>query len=142
MSYKLDTLVASIKSTREYIIHDSVFNVLKQNNIDNCNFPYKLICKPIFGGFATSYADNIKLPNGRIETSEASIRIGWNHPEAYQGKHYILLTTFFGEHVDIKETRENFVDLNLLPYKRHTAIIYKVISAECRESDQNIIVMK
>jgi hypothetical protein len=90
-----------------------------------------------------SYTDNIKQPNDRrLESADPSIKVEWNHPEGYRGKYYLVLTTMFQDYIDIKTTYENFIDLSLLPYKKHTAIIYKVVSEECRESDLNIIVMK
>jgi len=141
--YSLDTLFAKLMSTREYITHDSIFNVLKEKNISQCDFPYKLICKPIFGGYATSYADNIKQEtNFRVETTEPSIKIEWNYPVNYKGSYYILITNMFEDYIDIKVTTDNFIDLNLIPYKRQSAILYKVISEECRESDTNLIIMK
>jgi hypothetical protein len=141
--YRLDTLFAKLMTNREYMTHDSIFNILKEKNIYKCDFPYKLICKPIFGGYATSYADNIKQDtNFRIETTEPLIKIGWNYPIEYKGSYYILVTNMFEDYIDIKMTKDNFIDLNLIPYKRQGAILYKVISEECRESDTNVIIMK
>lgn len=141
--YRLDTLLAKLVTTKEYMTHDSIFNILKEKNINQCDFPYKLICKPIFGGYATSYADNIRQEtNFRIETTEPSIKIEWNSPVEYKGSYFILVTNIFDDYIDIKVTRDNFIDLDLIRYKRHNAILYKVISEECRESNKNVIVMK
>jgi hypothetical protein len=143
MKYKLDTLFTKIAATKEFIIHDSIFNVLRSANIHRCDFPYKLICTPILGGFTTSYADDIKSEHShRIETAEPSIKLKWNYPADYKGTYYVLITTLFDDYIDLKTAQENSIELNLLGYKRHRAILYKVISEECRESDLNAIIMK
>ena len=141
--YKLDTIYLKLKTTKEYITHDSIFAILKEKNIYHCDFHYKFVCKKILGGYATSYADNIKQENNyRIETTEPQIKIEWNYPVEYKGIYYVLVTNIFEDYIDLKVTNNNFLDLNLVHYKRQGAIIYKVISEECRESDTNIVIMK
>jgi hypothetical protein len=138
--YRLDTLLAKLITTREYVIHDSIFNILKEKNIYHCDFPYKLICKPIFSGFSTSNADDIKdQTKYTSETAYSSIKLEWTYPVEFKGKFYILVTNGFDEYIDIKVTTDKFIDLDLLPYRGQGIILYKVISEECRESDTNFI---
>jgi len=63
------------------------------------------------------------------------------YPVDYKGRYYILITNLFGENLDIKVTSDNFLQLDLIPYKSEPAILYKVISEECRESKTNLIKM-
>jgi hypothetical protein len=143
MEYNVGSIFDSIKATREYTTHDSIYNVLKANGIYQCEFPYLLKCKPIFGGVATSLADMIHGKNDiHTETSDSSIRIEWTHPGEYTGQYYILVSNLFEDYVDLKVTSTNFIDLNLIPYRSQNAIAYKVISEECRESDQYLVIMK
>jgi len=141
--YKMDTLFTKLKLTKEYIRHDSIFNVLHENNIHRCDFPYKFICTPIFGGVATSLADDIEQVGNYItETNETNLKIEWTYPIDYNGRYFILISNMFDEYIDIKVTSDRHLNLNLIPYKELHAILYKVISDECRESRMNMIKWK
>jgi hypothetical protein len=143
MKYKIDTLFTKLTLTKEYVTHDSIFNVLQQNNIHHCEFPYKFICKPIFGGVATSLADDIKQEgNYIIETNETNLKIEWTYPTEYKGRYFILISNMFDEYIDVKVTSDSYFNLDLMPYKPQHAILYKVVSDECRESRMNLIKWK
>ena len=146
VSYKLDSLFGKVKISPEFITHDSLFNILSSNNVEKCNFPYKFDCTPIFNGIAfgtaTSIADNIKTPNRRIETFENTVMLKWMYPVPYDGKFYLIIKNMFEDYIDLKVVQGDSFLLDLTPYKKHGGILYRITSEECRETDDQIIVMK
>ncbi|NOS93600.1 MAG: hypothetical protein HOP30_16905 [Cyclobacteriaceae bacterium] len=78
--YRMDSLIGEVMASREYKLHDSVYTILKKNNILHCKFTYKIECRMTPGGaFATYYADDIRLKNDpHIETSEPKVGIEWS----------------------------------------------------------------
>ena len=142
--HRVDTLFAALQKTTAYRRHDSVYMVLKTNNIYKCSFPYTLVCEPLkFGGYATRYADRIDLDGVfRTETAEPTMKLKWNYPVPYEGKYFILVTDLFGDFLNIYSTAENTFELPLVPLKPAGVVLYRIISGECRESEERLIVMK
>lgn len=70
--------------------------------------------------------------------------IEWDYPVDYSGKYFLLLTNMFNDYIDIVGTSDKSIKLDLGKYRGiHQLVMYKVISEECRESNNShVIVLK
>ncbi|HYG02363.1 MAG TPA: hypothetical protein VD927_07945 [Chryseosolibacter sp.] len=141
-TYRLDTMMASIMSTKEYILHDSIFNILKSRNLHDCHFNYHFTCKTTPGGHACDFADDIKIENDQvIRTNADSVPVSWKFPVAYGGNYFMVISDMFDNYLALTVTSDTKIDLDLRPHKKQPLILYYIISEECRESSGHAIKM-
>ena len=112
-------MMASIMSTKEYILHDSLFNALRNMNLHDCHFNYHFACKTILGGHACDFEDDIKVENDQvIRTNADSVNVSWQYPSAYNGNYIVVVGNMFDNYLGMTVTKEANIDLNLRPYKK------------------------
>ena len=148
-NYAMDTIYSNLKRLKTFRTIDSIYQVLKDNRIADCKFNYKYSSKfkKLTDGSVVSWSDtdNIKVKNNqRIETTDSIVLIEWDYPVDYSGKYFLLLSSMFDEYIDVLTTSDESIELDLGKYRGiHQLIMYKVISEECRESNNShVIVLK
>jgi len=148
-NYAMDTIYSNLKRLKNFRTIDSIYQVLRDNRIADCKFNYKYTSKSkrLTDGSLVRWSDtdDIKVKsNERIETMDSIVLIEWDYPIDYSGKYFLLLTNMFNDYIDIVATSDKSIKLDLGKYRGiHQLIMYKVISEECRESNNShVIVLK
>jgi len=145
-TYRLDSAFAREKATSYYIRNDSVYRVLKANNIAHCRERFRcgtcnlyrpapgnsLDIEPI-GQFAVNYL---------VEVTDPAFRLEWLYPtNAPNKKYFVVVKDMFDENVDLITTSETHVDIDMRKYNSEV-IIYRIIANDCVQSTERIIRLK
>jgi hypothetical protein len=133
-TYDLDSVLQRQKMKREYIIDDSIYSVLKKENLLNCKKT----------GIQCVNCNALANPNHKrqdhsVVATGDSVTLRWDQHPDYKDNYYVVFSTMFEEYIHIQKTAKNELNFNILPFKREKAILYKVISKDCIESDWMLI---
>lgn len=134
--YNLDSAVRELEANRGYIVHDSIYNVLVEKNIHECNFYY---CER-----GPAQPDSLSRwietgLQGHLETTQPSTTVSWKAPWKYQGKYYVTIANIFEEYLDLLVTDKPSIDIDLTRYGDEHAIVFRVISEKCHKSWGDLI---
>ncbi len=118
-------------------LHDSIYTVLAKAKLSDCDKigihcgnPYELL------------NPNYKKPNRVISTNADSVLLKWDDRPGFTGKYYPVVSSIFEDLIHLEVTNNLELSLNLLPFKKNGAILYKVISDDCTASDKFTIKMR
>jgi|GEM_PF-6322381 len=135
--YIIDSLVKSESDKPDFMINDSIHNILEAKGLNDCNFKYQ---QEQAGVHAHRNIDNIEINiPGNVLTGEDTLTIRWKNPSPYRGEYYVVLTNMFDDYVGLEKTASEELVLNLKRYKKHVAVLYKITAEDCRESETYII---
>jgi len=131
--YDMDSVLRGQKRRREFIVDDSIYTVLKKLDLLNCRKE----------GIQCMDVNKFLNPNRKNENTVLangdSVVLKWDDRQDYKGLYYILFLTMFNEFIQLETTYNKELEINLLPFKSQKSILYKVISADCIESDLMLI---
>jgi hypothetical protein len=132
-NYDMDSVLRQ-RITREYLIDDSIYSIMRNENVLDCKktgfycMTYRRLTNPNY-----RQADHMVLATGD------SVKLNWEERPDHKGVYYVVFATVFEDLIHIEITDKNALNFNLLPFKREKAILYKVVSKGCIESDWMLI---
>jgi len=142
-SYNINS---AYESNLNLVKHDSIYSLMDNLGILNCDILSSFVCTPIMGGVRTSYAGMIegrKNYSGKIIKSD-SVILEWIDPSEIKQGYYFVVYNLFDELIGIHRTESNSITLNLVGYRKEIEgiMIYKIISDECKESRKAALNLK
>lgn len=145
------TWIADIKGAGRYSIDsiqlitvrirdrdDSIYMELLKRGLGRCNFKYLYTLAP---GSYNGHVElgHIELGNHRTYAVDSVVRITWKHPEVYTGEYVVVIMNLWEEYEAIYTTSNSYLDLPTSIFSKDTALMYRVISEECRASENGLI---
>lgn len=127
--YKLDSVVFAQRQRREYIVDDSVYSILEAMGLTNCQL------KGIRCGNPYKYLNPSYKDERFVRALSDTVVLEWENEVNFAGPYYVVLFNIWEEYLDIHTTDKPELLLSLHPYKKQDGILFKVISADCFESD-------
>lgn len=133
-TYSMDSVFRGQIHSRQFIVDDSIYTILKTENLLKCQ-KTGIQCMDV----NQLVNPNYKKKNNSITAISDSIVLKWDDRLEYDGNYYVVFTNLFGEFIYIDRTTKKEMDFNLRPFKNEKAIMYKVVSQDCIESDLMVI---
>jgi hypothetical protein len=142
--YKMDSLVAREVRMKEYRKHDSVFNVMASNKVEKCLAIVH--CGTCEGPHSAKFhSDRVELIGEHRDVTTPSVKLEWTYLSAFNERYFVVIKDMSERYIDVRITTDKFLDLDLRQYQDLDwpgLIIYKVISEECKDSQEKLITFK
>lgn len=129
-TYDMDSVLNAQKHRKEYITDDSIYSILKKENLINCK-KKGIQCRNVEEVLNPNY----KRKDNTITAKGDSVLLQWDDRLEYNDKYYVVFSTLFDELIHLEITDKREVKIDLKPLKKDEIIMYKVISKDCVESD-------
>lgn len=133
-TYSMDSVLQGQIHSRQFIVDDSIYSVLKNENLLSCK-KSGIQCMDVNQLLNPNY----KKKNNSIVATGDSVVLKWEYRPEYDGVYYVVFTTMFNEFVHLDKTIKKEIEFDLRPFKNEKAIMYKVVSKDCMESDLMVI---
>jgi hypothetical protein len=129
-TYDIDSVLNAQKQRKEYIIDDSIYSILKKENLINCKNT-GIQCNNVSEIFNPNYnrKDNTLTAKGD------SVLLQWDDRSYYNDNYYIVFSNLFDELTHLEITNKREIKIDLKPLRKEKILMYKVISKDCFESD-------
>ncbi len=143
-AYDLDSTFSANKF--KHVKNDSIYRIMEELGIVNCDFSYEFVCAPTLLGNRTSVVGMIEFDKdyyGTIIESD-SITLRWKDSSNKEQKYYLVVYDLFDELIGIHRTKAYSITLNLVDYRNEMEgiIIYKIVSDECKETEKKALELK
>jgi hypothetical protein len=129
-TYDMDSVLNGQKQRKEYIIDDSIYSILKKENLINCK-KTGIQCRNVYEFLNPNY----KRKDNTITFKGDSFLLQWDDRPDYNGDYYVVFSTMFDDLIHLEVTDKKEIQVNLRPLKKEKVLMCKVISKDCIESD-------
>jgi hypothetical protein len=134
-TYDIDSVVnASVKFNLK---KDSIYNILKSQNLLNCREANALRCLGA-GPFDTKKIEKLEI------SLTTPLELSWKR-EGFEDLYYVIITNIFDEYIYLESTRSSSTKIDLLKLKPNivsNAILCKIVSTSCEASNTLLIAIK